>query len=438
MIKKVLTIAGSDSGGGAGIQQDLKVFSALKTHGACVITAVTAQNTIGVQGFEVLSGKIIGQQIDSVMQDIKPDAVKTGMLASSEIIRVVGKKMKEYSVRNLVVDPVMVSTSGLRLLDEDAMEELRRLISLAKIVTPNISEAEALSGLTIKTHRGMEKAAEKISSCLVKGGHLDAVDVLFHEDRFYEFKTRGRTEARMHGAGCALSAAIAANLAKGDDLVAAVQKAKDYMDDAIARNFAAGSGLRLLDTGGICLGRTYPEKASGLVIADIEDAVGFFASHANAGKLAPQVGINIAMARKGAKGIEDVAGISGRIVRDRERLVPVGTIEFGGSAHVGRVVLTAMRHDARKRAAMNIRFDEDILSACRKLGLSVGSFEREKQPSDTKTVEWGTHEAINKCGRVPDIIYDRGGLGKEAMIRIIGRDARSVAKTAGKIAALLE
>jgi len=438
MIKKVLTIAGSDSGGGAGIQQDLKVFSALKTHGTSVITAVTAQNTKGVQGFEVLSNAIISAQIDAVMRDIKPDAVKTGMLANSEVIRLVYKKMKQYRVKNLVVDPVMVSTSGRPLLAVDAVEDMRRLISIARLVTPNIHEAEILSGIKIKAHKDMEAAAESISKCLVKGGHLDAVDVLFYDDGFHRFGSRWRVNARIHGTGCALSAAIAANLAKGEGVVSAVGKSKEFIDEAISRNFAVGSGLRMLDAASLKLGKTYLDRERDYVIENVENAVRDFASDKNSYKLMPQVGVNIAMALKQARKIDEVAGISGRMVRDREKVVPVGIIDFGGSSHVGRIVLTAMKHDAKIRAAMNVRFGEEILAACGKLGLLVSGFERQKQPKDTKTMEWGAEEAIMRSGRVPDVIYDRGGIGKEAMIRILGNDAMEVAGTAIKIAALLK
>jgi len=438
-MKKALTIAGSDSGGGAGIQQDLRVFSSLKVYGTSVITAVTAQNTIGVQGFEAVSTKLVSKQIDSVMEDVKTDAVKTGMLANSEITGLVFRKLKQYKVRNLVVDPVMVSTSSNRLLDADAIEELRDLMSIATLSTPNISEAEALTGIKVKTHKDMEKAAKAIGGdCVVKGGHLDAVDVLHYKGRIYRFKCSARVDARLHGAGCAFSAAIAAHLARGKEVVDAVGLAKDYVDGAIGRNFSIGAGARVLDTGGIKLGRTYSEKEKDSAIKNLEDAVERFTSSRNAYKLIPQVGTNIAMGLKNAKKIDDVAGMTGRIVRDRRRAVAVGVIDYGGSSHVGRIVLTVMRYNVNKRAAMNVRFSDEIVSACKHLGLSIGSFDRVKQPADTKTMERGTSGAVKAAGLVPDIVYDCGGLGKEAMVRIIGKDAQEVVGIALKIGELIE
>jgi hydroxymethylpyrimidine/phosphomethylpyrimidine kinase len=259
-MKKALTIAGSDSGGGAGIQQDLKVFSTLKVFGTSVICAVTAQNTLGVQDFEALSPSIVSAQIDSVMQDIRPDAVKTGMLVNSGIIDVVCKKAKQYRIKNLVVDPVMVSTSGQRLLDEEAVESMRKLFSAALLSTPNIPEAEALSGIRIRNHNDMQGAAREIGSCLVKGGHLDGTDYLFYDGKMTEFRAKTVFKGKIHGTGCALSAAITAYLAHGYDVQVAVGKAKEYIDEAISRVFPVGGGLPVLDTGGINAGRPYRGK----------------------------------------------------------------------------------------------------------------------------------------------------------------------------------
>lgn len=434
MMEKALTIAGSDSGGGAGIQQDLKVFSALKTYGASVITAITAQNTMGVQRIDALPTGIISAQIDSVMQDIKPDAVKTGMLSNAGIIRLVREKAAGYGIKNLVIDPVMVSSSGDGLLDEDAIEELRRLLPEAKLSTPNIPEAEILSGVKIKGHADMKKAAEFIGNCLVKGGHLDAVDILCLDGDFHTFKTKKFVKARIHGTGCALSAAITACLAKGFDTVSAVKCAKEYVDDAIGRNLSVGCGLRVMDTAGIKLGRTFTEQKKAQVIEEIENAVKTFIASEHSYKLAPQVGINIAMALPGAGSLQEVAGLTGRLVRDRDRVVPVGEIDYGGSSHIGRIVLTAMKCDPKIRAAMNIRFGDDVLLACRRLGLKTAGFEREKQPPDTSSMEWGTTEAIKKHKTVPDIVYDRGSTGKEAMIRVLGRSAGDVVAKTLKIA----
>lgn len=433
-MKTVLSIAGSDSGGGAGIQQDLKTFTAYRLHGASAITAVTAQNTLGVQKVSVLPLDIIEAQIDSVVSDLKPLAVKTGMLANSEIIDLVDRKVKEYGMVNLVVDPVMVSTSGDRLLDEDAVSSMKKFVKAARLSTPNIYEAEILSGLKIETERDMEEAASELGDCVVKGGHLHGTDILCFEGGIYRFPTKELREVRVHGAGCAFSAAIASGLALGFEVPDAVAKAKDFMDSVIDRNFSPGTGLRFTDTAGIRLSLTYKEPVRRAVVENLEKAIHRFISGRDSYKLMPEVGVNVAMALEGAQNIDDVAGVSGRLVRCKRSVVPVGFVMFGGSSHVGRVVLTAMKSAPEKRAAMNIRFSDDVLDVCKELGLGISSFSRDKQPQDTPTMEWGTSEAIKRFKGIPDIVYDRGGISKEAMIRILGEDAVSVVETALRIA----
>jgi hydroxymethylpyrimidine kinase/phosphomethylpyrimidine kinase len=432
-MRTVLTIAGSDSGGGAGIQQDLKTFSAFGLHGASVVAAVTAQNTLGVQKIFVLPAEIIDAQVDSVITDLKPAAVKTGMLASSEVIKLVHDKVRHYKIENLVVDPVMASTSCERLLEEDAISEMKKLMAIARISTPNIHEAEILSGLEIRTEDDMEKAAMKIGNCVVKGGHLRAIDVLHYDGKVYLFEPRERKGMKIHGTGCAFASAIASCLVLGLNVPESVKKAKEFVDSIIGRSFSPGLGLRVTDTSGIKLGKTYEDREKNAVVCNIENAIQKFTMDENSYKLTPEVGINVAMALTDAKNINEIAGISGRLVKDVKAgkgVVPVGTILFGGSSHVGRVILTAMKSDPGKRAAMNIRFSGGILRACEKLDLGISSFDREKQPEDTKTMEWGTAEAIRKFGGIPDVIYDQGAIGKEAMIRIIGKDAISVVEFA--------
>ncbi len=428
-----LTVAGSDSGGGAGIQQDLKVFSAFRVHGASVITALTAQNTQGVDSIHTIPVESICRQFDSVMCDLEVRAVKTGMLANSEIIGGVRDKISEYGIRNLVVDPVMVATSGDRLLDDEAIGELKELLKVSRLSTPNIAEAEILSGREISDVGDMRKAAGIIGDCVVKGGHLNAIDVLCWGGRFYEFPSKVKVKARLHGTGCAFSAAIAACLARDDDVLAAVGKAKRFMDESISRNLTVGGGSRIIDVSGLKLGETVEDVEKKKIIGDIEKAVNRFISYIDSYRLVPEVGVNIAMALPDARGAGDVAGVTGRLVRDRRRVVSVGDIKFGGSSHVARIILTVMGFDPDKRAALNIRFSADILEAAKNSGFSMSSFNREEEPGDARTMEWGTSEAIKAFGGVPDVIYDRGGVGKEAMIRVLGNSAIEVVDKAIKI-----
>jgi hydroxymethylpyrimidine/phosphomethylpyrimidine kinase len=249
-IRKALTIAGSDSGAGAGIQADLKTFAALGVYGTSALTAVTAQNTLGVTAIHVLNPKMVAAQIDAVVTDIGAHALKTGMLANAAIVEIVARKVQEHGLRKLVVDPVMVATSGDLLIKKSAVAALRaRLLPLATVVTPNIPEAEQLTGMALRTSKDIEAAASRIiamgaKSVVIKGGHRagPALD-LFYDGKKYRtlYAPRIRTK-NTHGTGCTFSAAMAAYLARGEGVEAAVVLAKKFITSAIAKGFPVGSG----------------------------------------------------------------------------------------------------------------------------------------------------------------------------------------------------
>ena len=250
-IPRVLTIAGSDSGGGAGIQADLKTFSAFRVFGMSVITAVTAQNSLGVQGVENLPPGFVAQQLDSVLDDFGADAAKCGMLSTAPIIEAVAEVLRERPIANLVVDPVMVSKSGDPLLRPDARRALvDRILPLALVVTPNLPEAGALTGFPVTDRESMEAAARRIADLgprhvLVKGGHLkgDPHDLLWDGHVFREFRGERIDSPNTHGTGCTLSAAITAGLALGQSLTDSITRAKAYVARAILEGFQAGHGV---------------------------------------------------------------------------------------------------------------------------------------------------------------------------------------------------
>ncbi len=254
---RILTIAGSDSGGGAGIQADLKTFQAHRCYGMSAIVALTAQNTLGVTGVHETPPQFVAAQLDAVLSDIGCDAAKTGMLGSAAIIAVVAEKIREHCVLNLVVDPVMVSKSGHRLLAADAVEAMRRaLVPLARVITPNLEEVEELIGARPSTVDQMRDAARELGklgceAVLVKGGHLAesdlSTDVLWDGEAMHEFSAPRLDARHTHGTGCTLSAAIAANLGKGLALPQAVERAKNYLQGAIAAAYALGSGIGPVD-----------------------------------------------------------------------------------------------------------------------------------------------------------------------------------------------
>ena len=251
-----LTIAGSDSGAGAGIQADLKTFAALGVYGASAITAITAQNTLGVAAVFELPPDMVAAQIDAVVEDMGTDAVKTGMLASAEIIAVVAERVQRHGLGNLVVDPVMVAKRGHPLLRADAVDALRRLLlPLAKVVTPNLPEAEVLLGRTIVTEEEMAAAAREIASLgaravVVKGGHRpgpEAVDLLYWEGRVQRLVAPRIETSATHGTGCTFASAIAAGLARGLDVPEAVVRAKEYLTEALRRAYPVGQGRGPVD-----------------------------------------------------------------------------------------------------------------------------------------------------------------------------------------------
>ncbi len=251
-MKKILTIAGSDSSGGAGVQADLKTFSAFGEYGMSVITAVTAQNTQGVTDIYNITIDSVKKQIKAVFEDIEPDAVKIGMLSNKEIVMAVYESLKEFGAKNIVLDPVMVSTSGFKLLDEDCIEALtKHLFSLATVITPNMPEASVLLNREINTVKDMEKAALDLQkpingNILIKGGHLHdrCTDILCCRGEITEFTNEKIDANNTHGTGCTLSSAIALMLARGYDVKTAVKEAKDYVYGAIknAPDFGKGSG----------------------------------------------------------------------------------------------------------------------------------------------------------------------------------------------------
>lgn len=420
MVFSALTIAGSDSGGGAGIQADLKTFAAHRVHGLSVVTSLTAQNTSAVRDVLDVPAGFIESQFDAIHEDFNVGAAKTGMLSRKESIMVVSKKIGPYP---LVVDPVMVSESGGRLLAEDAVDTLiTRLLPKALVTTPNIFEAEILSGMKITGMADVKKACKRISELgcdvVIKGGHFNGTDVLYIEEGFHIFHG-AKLDGSFHGSGCAFSAAIAANLAVGFDLVGSVSNAKEFIKGALRFAYPPGKGaVRAVNPMGVGFEDSFDDVLHSVrkAVVELENLVGLR-------YLTPEVGINLCYARRDASSLSEVAGVSGRIIRLGDRMRSVGRVDYGVSRHVARVILAAMGHDGNIRAAVNIKYRPAVIEAIEKSGkLSISSFNREAEPEKQSTMEWGTTEAIRQFGRVPDLIYDLGGVGKEPMIRILGRD----------------
>jgi len=433
-MKRILTIAGSDSGGGAGIQADLKVITLLGGYGMSVITALTAQNTVGVQGIHEVPARFVEKQIDSVLTDIGADAIKTGMLANQEIMEVVSEKIKQYKVEKVVVDPVMISKSGASLLRKDAQEALiKKLIPLAWVVTPNLMEASALTGLKINSLQGMKKAAHLIYKLgarhvVVKGGHLKgmAIDLLYDGRNFKEMEGPRIDTKNTHGTGCTFASAIATLLARGDSLPEAVRKAKTFITMAIQSGLNLGKGTGPTNPSAYVL----REMERYRVIQDLKRAVEVLQEN-KIGHLIPEVSSNLGYALPQAEGIGDVAAFPGRIVRFKDSMATHSGPEFGASQHVANIILTVMKFDPEYCSAMNIRYSKENVEKLKGKGFLIGHFDRRFEPKLVKqregsSLEWGVGEVLKKMKRVPDFICDKGAVGKEPMIRVLGRNPMDV------------
>jgi len=432
----VMTIAGSDSGGGAGIAADLKTFAALGVHGTFAITSVTAQNTTGVLESFDLAPQAVASQIEAVCGDMDVKWTKTGMLASSEIVREVAKQIKKHELF-LVLDPVIAAEAGGDLLQKEALSVLtEELLPFCKVTTPNSFEAGALAGMAVKNPEDAKIAARKIAdmgteAVIVTGGHLDATDLIYEaaSDTFTRIPgtfVKGGT----HGTGCTYSAAITGFLASGESLYGAAMKAKNFVEQAILRSRPAGRGVSPVNQFGAIL----EEKERYLVLRELKEAVSILENNPDFSKLIPEVGCNIGMAISEADSYEDVAAIEGRIVSYRKRAVPVGCVNFGASQHVARIILASLRYNPEIRAAINVKYSEEIIAACREMKLEISSFDRAEEPENASTMDWGTAEAIKKYGSVSRVIYDKGSPGKEPMIRLLGGGATEVAKLAVELA----
>jgi hydroxymethylpyrimidine kinase/phosphomethylpyrimidine kinase len=441
-MKRILTIAGSDSGGGAGIQADIKTITVLGGYGMSVLTALTAQNSMGVQAIHPVPPEFIAQQLDSVLSDIGADAVKTGMLFDRPTIKVVAEKLKRYEVEKVVVDPVMVANGGDPLLVPEAQDALARdIVPLSYLITPNIPEAGVLCGRSIQTDKDARDAARTIhgmgaKNVLIKGGHREgpAVDILFDGENFFEFKKERVNTPHTHGTGCTYSAAIATFVGQGYPLKDAVGMAKDFIHTAIRFALPLGKGHGPTNHYAFFAREHDRYYVLESLKKELERLKG-----SPVAPLIPEVQMNFGYALPYAETARDVAAFPGRIIRLYNKIATMAGPAFGASQHIAAIILTVMRYYPEYRSAVNIRFSEELIIQCKKLGWTVRFFDRTKEPKEIKdregsTLEWGTDSVLAIEEKVPDIIFDRGDVGKEPMIRILGKKPEDVVN---KISALI-
>jgi hydroxymethylpyrimidine/phosphomethylpyrimidine kinase len=401
---------------------------------------VTSQNTTGVISAYDLPSQVVKDQIDAVCTDMDVRWAKSGMLASPEIVSTVAEYIKKYDL-SLVVDPVMAAEAGGDLLTTDALSVMRdELLPLCAVVTPNTYEASAISDITIEDREDAKRAAKAISdmgvpTVIVTGGHLDASDVVYESKNDTFTVISGKfIEGGTHGSGCTYSAALTAYLAQGHSVVDSARYAKRFVEHAIRESVPIGTGVAPVNQ----VAHIRKNAARYEVLDETVRAVEMLTGCESFAKLIPEVACNIAMAIPDACDVQDVAAVSGRIAKLKGKAVNVGCVEFGASSHVARIILAAMQFNKNIRASVNIKYSMDVLEVCKKLDLTISSFDRADEPEKTSTMDWGVTHAIKEYGSVPDIISDVGGIGKEPMIRVLGSGALDVAKTAVRIAKELD
>jgi len=425
----VLTIAGSDSGGGAGIQADLKTIEAGGGFGTSAITSVTAQHTRGVESTHLLPTAEIEAQCDAVRSDFDVAAVKTGMLATREVVELVTDQLADLDAP-AVVDPVMVATSGDRLLDEGAEAAYEDLAREATLITPNADEATVLTGIEIESTADAERAgqqlvAEGVEAALIKGGHVpgEAVTDLLVTEAGVETISHPRVDTEAtHGSGCMLSAAIATRLAHGDHLSEAVRSGIDLLGRAVRYGIDVGEGPgsvhHMVAARNDAAREPTAEAVTGIVRQLVE---------ADISPLVPEVGTNVVGATPHAETPAECAAVEGRIGRTLDGVAPTGGVRFGASSHVARFLLAAREYEPNLRFALNCRFDDEIETALDSLDWPVGSYDRENEPDpvrseEKQTMQWGAAQAFEGENRPPVAVFDRGSHGKEPITKLLATD----------------
>jgi len=435
-----LTIAGSDSGGGAGIQADLKTMEAAGAFGTSAITSVTAQNTRGVESTHLLPVEEVRAQIDAVRSDFEVRAVKTGMLAVGPIVHLTAEVAGEMDAP-VVVDPVMVAAAGDRLLEPDAEAAYEDLIAEAALVTPNADEAEVLTGIAIEDEESAREAGEELvgmgaGAALVKGGHVPGNtvrDVLVTAAGREVFEhPRIDTEAT-HGSGCTLSSAIAARLARGDAVDAAVEAGVSFMERAVRYHLDVGGG-----PGSVHHLAGLRERADRTGTVEAVESVVEFLVEAEARELVPEVGLNVVGATPYAERARETAAVEGRITKTLSGVRPNRGVRTDASSHVARFLLSAREGDPDLRFASNIRFGPEIEAALGGVDAETVEIDRSAEPSpeeEGSTMGWAARRAFEAADGTPAAVYDRGAVGKEAMTRVLAPDAETLAD---RLRALLE
>jgi len=424
---QVLSIAGSDPSSGAGIQGDIKTFTALGAYGLSVITAVTSQNTSKFFDAEPVSPQIIKSQLRSILSDFQVDAIKVGMVYSKKAIMAIHSELKRIKVP-IILDPVFESTTGGILLQRDSFSYFKKLlIPIAYIITPNVLEAEKLANMKIRSLEDFKKAAIMIQKMgvrcvLIKGGHIQGdrvTDVLLKDKIFYTF-SQNRIRFTGHGGGCTFSAALCVNVAKGQRLRDAVKSAQEFTLQSMKKAVKVGRGISVVGQGRI-----------DLIETDLSHAITRFVGVEGVYQHIPECQTNFVYSGPNPKSIVDILGLEGRIVKTGKSVTVVGSLKYGASKHVASAVLEITKKFPIIRSALNMKYDKKIIGKAITKKLFVSCYDRNVEPYKVKskggkTISWGISSAIKAARICPDIIYHEGDIGKEPMILIFGENPKAV------------
>jgi hydroxymethylpyrimidine/phosphomethylpyrimidine kinase len=422
----ILSIGGSDPSSGAGIQSDIKTFSHSENYPFTVITAITSQNTRKVTSIMPVNKKNLESQIDSILSDFHIDAIKIGMVFNSQIIRTINSKLKNCALP-IVVDPIIKSTTGTLLLKKDALYDYKKMIiPLADVITPNVYESKILTGIS-----DVKKSAKKIQSmgakCVIITGFTESKnnisDFILEPTKSYKISGK-KIQIINHGSGCNYSASITESLAKGLTINEAVKIAKEFVYQSIKNSISIGKGVNITH-----------QKISNDV-KELLYSIDNFKQIKNIHKIIPECQTNFVFAKTNPKTINDVLGISGRLVKAGKKIITAGEIVYGGSRHVASAVIQINKKFPEILSCINIKYNPQIISKAKKLGFVVLSYDRNKEPKNVKkqensSISWGISSILKtKC---PDLIYHKGDFGKEPMILIFGETPNDVIKKVSKL-----
>jgi hydroxymethylpyrimidine/phosphomethylpyrimidine kinase len=431
----LLSIGGSDPSSGAGIQGDIKTFHSLNAYGLTAITAITSQNTSKFGMVEATTSEMLKSQLKLIFSDFKIDGIKIGMVFNSNIVNTIYKECKNLKIP-VVLDPVLKSTTGGQLLEKTTMNNFKKfLVPLATVITPNKSEAEFLSKIKINSENSLMQAAKKIQKIGAKNVVITGLET--KNNQIADFILEGTNHYIIsgkkisninHGSGCNYSSCMLFSLARGESVIEAAKFSKQFTENSIKNAKKIGTGIHITDT-----------KNTDIIRAELSNAINKFTEIKGVYKLIPECQTNFVFSKKNPESINDVLGISGRIVKTGKNVMIAGELKYGGSKHVATALITMNKKYPAIRSAINLKYDKEIISKLKNNGMGIASYDRiDEEPKKMKiregeSIRWGIKRAVEKSKKQPDIIYHLGDIGKEPMIVIFDKTPSAIIQKILKI-----